>query len=242
MKEARYFFVPDAGQCAELPPDEAVHALRVLRLQGGDEMFLMDGTGCFYRAEVAAASGRRCMYNILERMPQDKSWTGHIHVAMAPTKVMDRVEWFAEKATEVGIDELSFLDCRFSERRVMRADRIEKIVVSAVKQSRKPWKPAVNVMTPFERFISEPREGRKFIAHCYEEFSRKDFFAELQAADKASAVTVLIGPEGDFSADEVRMAEARGYESVSLGESRLRTETAALGAAMMMQLTKRKQI
>ena len=97
-------------------------------------------------------------------------------------------------------------------------------------------------MTPFERFISEPREGRKFIAHCYEEFSRKDLFAELQAADKASAVTVLIGPEGDFSADEVRMAEARGYESVSLGESRLRTETAALGAAMMMQLTKRKQI
>ncbi|MFA4046703.1 16S rRNA (uracil(1498)-N(3))-methyltransferase [Prevotella sp. PCHR] len=239
MKEARYFFVPDAGQCTELPPDEAVHALRVLRLQSGDEMFLMDGAGSFYRAEVAETSGKRCAYVILEEMPQHRVWAGHIHVAMAPTKVMDRVEWFAEKATEVGVDELSFLNCRFSERRVMREDRIEKIVVSAAKQSRKPWMPVVNAMTAFADFIKEPRRGRKFIAHCYGEFERKDLFNELQNVERDADVTVLIGPEGDFSADEVRMAEDCGYESVTLGESRLRTETAALGAAMMMQLVKR---
>lgn len=149
------------------------------------------------------------------------------------------MEWFAEKATEVGVDELSFLNCRFSERRVMREDRIEKIVVSAAKQSRKPWMPVVNAMTAFADFIKEPRRGRKFIAHCYGEFERKDLFNELQNVERDADVTVLISPEGDFSADEVRMAEDCGYESVTLGESRLRTETAALGAAMMMQLVKR---
>ena len=117
MKEARYFFVPDAGQRDELPPDEAAHALRVLRLQAGDEMFLMDGTGCFFRAEVALATAKRCTYDIIETLPQDKAWTGHIHVAVAPTKVTDRMEWFAEKATEVGVDEFSFIKCKFSERK-----------------------------------------------------------------------------------------------------------------------------
>lgn len=239
MKEIRYFFVPDAGLKGELPADEAVHALRVLRLQSGDEMFLMDGDGSFYRAEVAVAAGKRCTYNILETMPQQRAWTGHIHVAMAPTKVMDRVEWFAEKATEVGVDEFSFLNCKFSERKVMREDRIEKIVVSAVKQSRKPWKPVVNPMISFADFIRMPREGRKFIAHCYDEFERVDLFDMLQSGDRDAEAIVLIGPEGDFSIDEVRMAIDCGYESVTLGKSRLRTETAALSAAMMMQLTKR---
>lgn len=240
MKEARYFFVPGAGLSNELPADEAVHASRVLRLQGGDEMFLMDGEGCFYRAEVAVATAKHCTYNIKEKLPQQKAWNGHIHVAMAPTKVMDRVEWFAEKATEVGVDEFSFLNCKFSERRNMRADRIDKIVVSAVKQSRKPWKPVVNGLVTFADFIKQPREGLKFIAHCYDEFERKDLFDLLKEADAAAAATVLVGPEGDFSVDEVRTALDNGYVSVSLGASRLRTETAALSAAMMLQLTKRK--
>ena len=249
MKEARYFYVPDAEQLSELPTDEAVHAVRVLRLQTGDELFLMDGRGTFFRAEVTLASGKHCGYNIVEQLPQQKTWHGHLHLAMAPTKMMDRVEWMAEKATEIGFDELSFLNCQFSERRQLRVDRVEKIVVSAMKQSRKAWKPVVNDMMAFKDFITTPRLGRKFIAHCYDEIEKKDLFAELQAIvndndddnDKYQPLTVLIGPEGDFSIDEVRLAMANGYESITLGQSRLRTETAALAAVMMMQLSMRKE-
>lgn len=111
MKEVRYFYVPDAANQVELPAEEATHALRVLRLKGGDEIFLMDGEGSFYRAEVTAASSKRCLYEIKENMPQERAWKGHIHLAIAPTKMMERIEWMAEKATEIGFDELSFLNC-----------------------------------------------------------------------------------------------------------------------------------
>ncbi|MBP5570259.1 MAG: 16S rRNA (uracil(1498)-N(3))-methyltransferase [Prevotella sp.] len=241
MKEARYFYVPKADTQTELPQDEASHALRVLRLQTGDELFLMDGEGVFYRAEVAMTSNKHCCYDILERLPQEKTWKGHIHLAMAPTKMMERVEWMAEKATEIGFDELSFLNCQFSERRQIRKDRVEKIVVSAMKQSRKAWKPQVNDLQAFRDFILQERKGLKFIAHCYDEIEKKDLFEQLECLNTDEEnVTVLIGPEGDFSVDEVRQAMANGYQSVSLGQSRLRTETAALAAVMMMQLKLRK--
>lgn len=244
MKEVRYFYVPDAALRTELPVDEALHAMRVLRLQSGDEMFLMDGAGCFYRAEVAMASAKRCMYRICDTMPQTKTWHGRIHLAMAPTKMMERVEWFSEKATEIGVDELSFLSCKFSERKVLKTERIDKIVISAIKQSRKPWKPVVNDMISFKDFISQPRQGRKFIAHCYDEVDRKDFLDTLFADDGLPGdeeITVMIGPEGDFSIDEVRMAIDNGFESITLGQSRLRTETAALSAVMMSQVVMRKK-
>ena len=111
MKEERYFYVPEADSRMELPQEEASHALRVLRLQPGDSIFLMNGKGLFFRAEVAQTTNKHCTYNILETLPQQKTWRGHLHLAMAPTKMMERVEWFAEKATEIGIDELSFLNC-----------------------------------------------------------------------------------------------------------------------------------
>ena len=241
MKEARYFYVPDAASQTELPQDEAMHALRVLRLQSGDEMFLMDGDGSFYRAEVTIAATKHCMYEIKETMPQQKTWHGNIHLALAPTKMMERVEWLAEKATEVGFDELSFLNCKFSERKNMRTVRLDKIVVSAVKQSRKPWKPVVNQLASFKEFVSQPRSGNKFIAHCYNEVERTDFFNVLQQQPLDDDVTVLIGPEGDFSIDEVKFALANGYQSVSLGNSRLRTETAALMAVAMANLVKRTE-
>ena len=241
MKEARYFYVPDATERHELPAEEAAHATRMLRLKAGDELFLMDGQGAFHRAEVVLAANKHCAYNILETLPQEKAWRGHIHLAMAPTKMMDRVEWMAEKATEIGFDELSLLNCQFSERRQVRVDRVEKIVVSAMKQSRKPWKPTVNGMRDFKDFIAEPRSGRKFVAHCYEEIPKKDLFGELCTMAAPGDVTVLIGPEGDFSVDEVRLAIAQGYESISLGRARLRTETAALAAVMMCQLTNRNK-
>lgn len=257
MKEVRYFYVPDAANQVELPAEEATHALRVLRLKGGDEIFLMDGEGFFFRAEVTAASSKRCLYEIKEEMPQQRAWKGHIHLAIAPTKMMERIEWMAEKATEIGFDELSFLNCQFSERKVVKTPRIDKIVISAVKQSHKAWKPVVNELISFKEFIQTPRPGRKFICHCYEEVEKKDFFTgisgilnEAHAASESSDaavsespdaadITVLVGPEGDFSIDEVRLALENGYESVSLGTSRLRTETAGLVAVHMAHIARR---
>lgn len=242
MKEARYFYVPDAANANELPTEEAMHALRVLRLKSGDEMFLMDGNGFFYKAEVTLAATKHCMYEIKEKMPQEKTWNGNIHIAMAPTKMMDRTEWFAEKATEIGVDELAFVNCKFSERKVMRTVRLDKIIVSAMKQSRKPWKPRLSPLIPFKDFIHKERSGLKFIAHCYNEIESVDLFDTLmKSKGNVDDVTVLIGPEGDFSIDEVKLAIKNGYTPVSLGESRLRTETAALYAAMTAQLVCRKE-
>ena len=261
MKEVRYFFVPDAANETELPMEEAMHALRVLRIKSGDEIFLMDGEGTFYRADVTLAATKRCLYEIKEAMPQQPAWHGHIHLAIAPTKMMDRIEWMAEKATEIGFDEISFLNTKFSERKMMRTVRLDKIVVSAVKQSHKAWKPIVNQMVTFKEFIETPRKGRKFICHCYEEVEKKDFFEEiskpyaqlpgsLSDADASKLlsdadaqgdadITVLVGPEGDFSIDEVKLALEHGYESVSLGTSRLRTETAGLVAVQMANMARR---
>ena len=242
MKEARYFFVPDALSAGRLPDEEATHALRVLRLGVGDGLFLIDGAGAFHRARVTLTSSKQCFYEVLQTLPQSSPWRGHIHLAMAPTKMMDRVEWMAEKATEIGFDELSFLDCRFSERRVVKTERVEKIVVAAVKQSRKAWLPKVHPMTPFADFVKAERKGAKFIAHCYEEIERTDLFGALLqlAAEEVPEATLLVGPEGDFSIDEVRLAIEQGYVPVSLGDCRLRTETAALSAVMMAQLAFRK--
>ena len=200
MKEVRYFYVPDAANIRELPADEATHAVRVLRLSEGDEMMLMDGQGTFYRAVVTVASNHHCMYDIQETLLQDRTWQGHIHLAIAPTKLVERMEWMIEKAVEIGVDEISFLNCKFSERQVVKVPRLEKIAVSAMKQSRKAWKTVLHEMQSFEDFIA--------------------------------------GPEGDFSIDEVREAVSRGWKSVHLGTSRLRTETAGLSAVMMAQLTK----
>lgn len=244
MKEARFFYVPDADTATELPAAEAMHALRVLRLRSGDELFLMDGKGNFHRAVVTTAATRHCMYEIKETMPQTKAWKGNIHLAVAPTKNTERIEWLAEKATEIGIDELTMLNCSLSERKIMRTARVEKIVVAAMKQSRKPWKPTVNDMTDFKAFIAKERGGLKFIAHCHEDIERSDLFNYLRehrdGNDRAD-VTVMIGPEGDFSTDEVRLAKAKGFVSVSLSDSRLRTETAALYATATAHLADKER-
>jgi 16S rRNA (uracil1498-N3)-methyltransferase len=240
MKEVRSFYVPDALTATELPPEEAMHALRVLRMKIGDEMVLMDGQGNYYRAEVTLAHTKHCLYEIKEQMPQQRQWQGHIHLAIAPTKMMERIEWMTEKTVEVGVDEISFLNCKFSERRLVKISRLEKIMISAVKQSHKAWVTQLNEIVTFDAFIKQPREGHKYIAHCYEEVPRTYLFDELQKTSASDDATVLIGPEGDFSIDEVRQAIAAGYISVHLGKSRLRTETAGLSAVMMMQLAKEK--
>lgn len=241
MKEERYFYVPDAATAAELPQEEAMHALRVLRLTEGDEISLVDGAGTLYKAVITSAQGKRCHYDITERLPQQRPWKGRLHIAMAPTKMMERTEWMAEKVTEIGVDELSFPECRFSERRKMRTERVEKVVVAAMKQSHKAWMPQVNEMRPFKQFVDSDREGLKCICHCYNEIERRELTALLKEAASGDAdkeVTIMIGPEGDFSIEEVRYAMSKGYVSTSLGPSRLRTETAAIVAVTACQINK----
>lgn len=240
MKESRYFYVPDAAQQNELPSDEATHATRVLRLKEGDELFLMDGEGSYFKARITVAASHHCYYEILEQLPQQPQWEGHLHLAIAPTKMIERMEWLIEKATEVGVDELSFLNCAFSERKIVKLPRLDKIAVSAVKQSHKAWKPVLNEMETFKAFMEKPRQGRKYIAHCYEEVPRVNLFDELRKPSEEKDITVLVGPEGDFSIEEVKQAVANGYQSVDLGKSRLRTETAGLAAVMMMQLAQQE--
>lgn len=226
------FYTPDIDIHPELPEEEAAHCLRVLRLSQGDKITLTDGKGYFYEAQISVASAKRCSVSILNKTFQPFYWRGHLHLAMAPTKNMDRTEWFAEKATEIGIDEISFLNCRFSERKVLKVERIEKIVVSAVKQSLKARKPQINEMTSFDKFVRQDFPGDKFIAHCYA--GEKPLLKDVLSNEKDTLV--LVGPEGDFSPEEVELALYCGFRPVSLGMSRLRTETAALVAAHLMNL------
>lgn len=224
------FYTPDIQTKPELPEEEAQHCVRVLRLSAGDEITLTDGKGNFYRAEITASTNKRCLVKVLETIPQEPLWSGHLHIAMAPTKNMDRNEWFAEKATEIGFNELTFLNCRFSERKVIKMERIEKIVVSAIKQSLKARLPKLNGMTDFDKFITQEFEGQKFIAHCYE--GEKPLLKNVMKPGEDALV--LIGPEGDFSEEEVAKAIEKGFQPISLGKSRLRTETAALVATMVV--------
>lgn len=226
------FYTPDIAVTCEMPEEEAAHCLRVLRLGVGDEVMLTDGKGCFYKAVISAATGKRCQVKVTETIEQEPLWNGHLHLAMAPTKNMDRIEWLAEKATEIGFDELSFLNCRYSERKVIKTERVEKIVVSAVKQSLKARKPVVNEMMDFARFVKQDFTGQKFIAHCNE--GEKPLLKEILVPGEDALV--LIGPEGDFSPEEVKLAESLGFRSISLGKSRLRTETAALVSVHIMNL------
>ncbi len=291
MKEVRFFYTPVID--GELPEEEARHAVRVLRLKAGDTIYLMDGKGTYYEAEITTCTNHRCLYRILSEDPQEAAWSGHLHLALAPTKMMERVEWFAEKATEIGFDELSFLNCANSERRVVKCERVDKILVSAMKQSHKAWKPTLNEMQDFKAFVTAPREGLKLICHCHAEedivgcnvptapthvilsevegsyasrmapagcvrsfdYAQDDMIEQTEKVNVSSRnqrpfimdilkpgipTTVLIGPEGDFSIEEVRLALENGYQSVSLGQSRLRTETAALVAVHCMQIKNQK--
>ena len=222
------FYTPDILTSLQLPEEEAAHCLRVLRLGTGDEVMLTDGKGCFYKAELSSVTGKKCFVKLLETIPDDQSSRGRLTIAVAPTKNLDRMEWFAEKATEVGIDEIVFLDCRYSERRTLKTDRIEKIVISAMKQSLKSRKPQVTGMTKFNDYVSREFNGQKFIAHCHE--GEKPLLRDVLLPGED--VVVLIGPEGDFSEEEVSLAVREGFRPVSLGKSRLRTETAALVAVI----------
>ena len=226
------FYTPDIQDDMQLPEEEAGHCLRVLRMKEGDRIRLTDGKGAFYDAVISAVSGKRCMVHIENRQIQQPLWNGYLHVAVAPTKLMDRNEWFVEKAVEIGVDEITFLKTDHSERDVVKLERIEKIAVSAMKQSQKAKLPVLNGMTPLRALIEKGFDGDKFIAHC--EPSSKVLLQDVVKSGHNSLV--LIGPEGDFSPAEIEMALKAGFRPISLGPSRLRTETAALVAVHIMNL------
>ena len=220
------FYTPDILANSVLPEEESGHCVRVLRLNEGDQILLTDGQGSFYKAAISQAHPKHCGVELLERWRQAPLWPFYVHIAVAPTKNMDRMEWFVEKATEIGIDAISCLNCRFSERREIKPARLEKILVSAMKQSQKATLPQLEGMVDFKEFVSRPFEGRKFIAHCEER--EKPLLRQLYHPRERALI--LIGPEGDFSPEEIAFAKEHGFEAISLGESRLRTETAALVA------------
>jgi 16S rRNA (uracil1498-N3)-methyltransferase len=229
------FYSPNISENMELPQEEAGHCIRVLRLKEGDKIRLTDGKGCFYDAVISAVNGKRCMVNVISTEQQSPLWKGHLHIAVAPTKLLDRNEWFLEKAVEIGVDEVSFLCTDHSERDVLKIERMERVAVSAMKQSQKAALPILNPMVKFRDFINRPFPGEKFIAHC-EDGEKIHLLDSMTAGQDA---LVLIGPEGDFSPNEIEMALKVGFKPISLGPSRLRTETAALVAVHIMNIVNR---
>jgi len=224
--EKTIFFAPDILKINTLPEEESYHCIKVLRKQKGDPILITDGKGHFFDAIVEEAHLKKCTIKITQTIDSPKSWDFHLQVAFAPTKNMDRTEWFLEKATEIGIDKFSPILCRFSERKEMKRLRAEKILVSAMKQSQKACLPVLDEMISFSDLIKEPFEGQKFIAHCHD----GDKFVLNNIYKKHSDALILIGPEGDFSKEEVSAAIENGFQQISLGKSRLRTETASLVA------------
>jgi len=212
----------------ELDEAESLHAVRVLRLKQGDEIILLDGKGTKYHAKIDNAHSKKCTFEILSQQKINPR-PFHLHIAIAPTKTNERFEWFLEKATELGIEEITPVICERSERKAINHDRYEKILVSAMKQSMNEYLPRLNFQMDFQSFLKNSQPG--FIAYCEEQPATLLWKKEI---DKSA--TVLIGPEGDFSSDEVSNAIRAGWIPVSLGESRLRTETAGVFVSSVIRV------
>ncbi|SNR52045.1 16S rRNA (uracil1498-N3)-methyltransferase [Lutibacter agarilyticus] len=223
------FFNSDIETSTELftfDKTESRHIVRVLRKQQGDTVYITNGKGQLFTSEVQIANDKKCLVKIVNFEDQEKPWNYYVHIAIAPTKLNDRFEWFLEKATEIGIDEITPIICDHSERKVLKVDRMEKIIHSAAKQSLKYHFPKLNEPILFKEFINSTFEGQLFIAHC-EETDKKSLKNELKPAQET---TILIGPEGDFSPKEIEQSLVHDFIPVSLGLSRLRTETAGVVA------------
>jgi 16S rRNA (uracil1498-N3)-methyltransferase len=220
------FYSPDIRQSSLLPEKESQHCVKVLRMQEGDTLTVTDGKGRFYECTLVQAHPKQCMVNIQHSVEIPKGWNYRLRMAFAPTKQTERNEWFVEKAVEIGIDGITPILCRYSERKEIKKERLEKIAVSAMKQSQQAYLPEIEELAGFEEIISRPFDGKKYIAHCYD--LPKEPLAQL--CKKGDDTLILIGPEGDFSREEVEKAIAAGFAPVALGQSRLRTETACLAA------------
>jgi len=232
------FYTPDidaASSTYYLNEEESKHCIRVLRLQTGDQVQLIDGRGNFYTAAITDAHPKRTQLQIISAEPDFNKRNHYLHIAVAPTKNIERLEWFLEKATEIGIDEISLIICQRSERKEAKVDRLNKIITSAIKQSIKAWHPVLNKPIAFDKFLSMPFEGQRFIAHC----EPGDKFNLKEEVKLSGRYLVLIGPEGDFSPKEIEGAIKNDFKAITLGNSRLRTETAALEACFEINFLNR---
>lgn len=235
------FIAPDIATTLTLPEEESRHCVRVLRLIEGDEIEVIDGSGTLYRCRIALAHAKHCGVEILSHEACPPHWGAKIIIAVAPTKNLDRIEWMAEKCTEMGIDRITPLLCRHSERKVLKTERLHKILVAAMKQSLKAQLPQLDELTPIGDIIGEKCDSQRFIAYCDESLPRDERRSLAQVYDPSRDAVVMIGPEGDFDPVEVEAALKAGFVPVTLGDSRLRTETAAIMAAAIMHTIKLRQ-
>jgi len=222
------FYTPDITQPTyTLNEEESKHCIRVLRLPLGSVIYLVDGKGGFYTAEIISDNPKKVSLSILKVETEFGKRNHYLHIAVAPTKNIDRLEWFLEKATELGIDEITPIISDRSERRIVKEDRLSKVITSAVKQSIKAYHPKLNDAISYDAFLKLPFDGDKLIAHCIDH-EGKEYISNL--IKPHGKYLILIGPEGDFTPEEVDSALNKGYKALTLGNNRLRTETAALSA------------
>lgn len=228
------FFQPDFSSISALTDDEAFHAAKVLRLREGETVQVTDGQGSWYDAQVRQSTPKRCDLHILKQTTY-KPRPYSIEIALAPTKNIDRIEWFVEKATEMGIDKISFFYTKHSERRTIKLDRLQKIAVSAMKQSLQAYLPQLEEVGDFEKWLPKASEAtaQKFIAHLPDDVLPPHL---LKSALPNQNYLVLIGPEGDFTTKEIELTQQLGFQMAVLGNTRLRTETAALVACQTLHL------
>lgn len=226
------FYKSDIQENTTLSEQESKHCIRVLRMQQGDLLQIVDGKGGLYTCEIIDPHYKRCAIKIVEEIQEFEKRDYYIHIAIAPTKNLDRMEWFMEKCVEIGVNEVSFLYCQHSERKVLKLERLEKIAVSAMKQSLKAYLPKLNELTPFNQFVTKNKQSSKMIAHLEED--ERNSIQSLQHSQQDYCI--LIGPEGDFSVEEIQQAYEHGFKAVTLGNSRLRTETAGIVACHSLNL------
>ena len=224
------FYCPDIAATLTLGEEDSKHCVKVLRMAEGDTIEVVDGNGTLYLCRITMAHPKRCAVEVVGKEHQPQHWGHRIVLGIAPTKHLDRIEWLVEKCVEMGVDRIIPLRCHNSERTVLKTERLMKIMVAAMKQSLKATLPQLDEMTPLEQVIAEPFDGTRCIAYCDEQLPREERLTLAGAYQPGRDVMVLIGPEGDFSPEEVAAARAAGFLPVSLGESRLRTETAGLMA------------
>jgi 16S rRNA (uracil1498-N3)-methyltransferase len=230
------FFVSGAiGDQCLLSEDESKHCTKVLRLKVGEELRMTDGAGKLFQGILVDSDPRKTRIEIRSMVREEPPPPWKLHIAMAPTKNIERFEWFLEKATEIGIDEITPLYCHHSERETLNMKRLEKVLITALKQSLRLWLPLLNPPVFFNPFVQQERTGQRFIAWC----GAGEAFPLHETCQKGKDTLVLIGPEGDFSAEEVTLAKQQGYLPVSLGKNRLRTETAGIVACHTMNLINR---
>lgn len=222
------FYTPDIDANAYvLNEEESRHCTKVLRLGTGSLVYLIDGVGGLYKAEITAEHKKHVHLNVIDVQREYGKRQHHLHIAIAPTKNIDRLEWFLEKATEIGIEEITPIICDRSERKVVKEDRLYKVITSAVKQSLQAYHPILNPQTTLSAFLKQANSSEKMIAHCVDNEPRQ-FISEV--SKPGQTYTILIGPEGDFTTAEIELALQNGYKPLTLGDTRLRTETAALTA------------